>query len=290
MATEWTTAIEVPAPTAWPLVLAVGFTLMFAGLLHEHVGDACSAPCCPSPVVSAGSARSFPREHEEAVPVVAGGPSGHDRASRRRTAGDRARAGARLASRPHVSGLGRREGRMGRQRRDGGAGLWLRAAEGWQHLVSHQSSRGGGLCAVTEARTRAAECVSSRQLRHRRGRARPRLDARRAALRRDAADVPAAADPPRRTDRPGAVVGTAALDSGPRRIRCSRAASTGSGSSRRRWPSASSRASSSFGTRRCRRSRTCRSPCARASRRRERFHREERHAREARYPTVSAAR
>ncbi len=25
--------IEVPAPTAWPLVLAFGFTLLFAGLL-----------------------------------------------------------------------------------------------------------------------------------------------------------------------------------------------------------------------------------------------------------------
>ena len=25
--------IDVPAPTAWPLVLALGFTLMFAGLL-----------------------------------------------------------------------------------------------------------------------------------------------------------------------------------------------------------------------------------------------------------------
>ena len=33
MAAEETTAIEVPAPTAWPLVLAMGVTLMFAGLL-----------------------------------------------------------------------------------------------------------------------------------------------------------------------------------------------------------------------------------------------------------------
>jgi hypothetical protein len=33
MAREEVTAIEVPAPTAWPLVLAAGFTLMFAGLL-----------------------------------------------------------------------------------------------------------------------------------------------------------------------------------------------------------------------------------------------------------------
>jgi hypothetical protein len=33
MATEQLNAIEVPAPTAWPLVLAMGATLMFAGLL-----------------------------------------------------------------------------------------------------------------------------------------------------------------------------------------------------------------------------------------------------------------
>ncbi len=28
--------LEVPAPTAWPLVLAFGFTLMFAGLLTNE--------------------------------------------------------------------------------------------------------------------------------------------------------------------------------------------------------------------------------------------------------------
>lgn len=33
MVPERTNSIEVPAPTAWPLVLAVGVTLMFAGLL-----------------------------------------------------------------------------------------------------------------------------------------------------------------------------------------------------------------------------------------------------------------
>src|SRR5262249_61103581 len=33
MSREEMTMIEVPAPTAWPVVLAVGFTLIFAGLL-----------------------------------------------------------------------------------------------------------------------------------------------------------------------------------------------------------------------------------------------------------------
>src|SRR5260370_3430697 len=29
----WTSAVELPAPTAWPMVLVVGFTLLFAGLV-----------------------------------------------------------------------------------------------------------------------------------------------------------------------------------------------------------------------------------------------------------------
>ena len=33
MAREELTTIEVPAPTAWPVVLAAGFTSIFAGLL-----------------------------------------------------------------------------------------------------------------------------------------------------------------------------------------------------------------------------------------------------------------
>ena len=31
------TTIELPAPTAWPIVLAFGFTLLFAGLLIDAV-------------------------------------------------------------------------------------------------------------------------------------------------------------------------------------------------------------------------------------------------------------
>ena len=62
--------IEVPASTAWPLVLAFGFTLLFAGLLTSLsvsvLGAVLSVAGC------AGWFREvFPRQHEVAVPVVA---------------------------------------------------------------------------------------------------------------------------------------------------------------------------------------------------------------------------
>ena len=61
--------IEMPASTAWPLVLAFGFTLMFAGLLTSLsvsvLGVVLAAAGC------VGWFREvFPREHEETVPVV----------------------------------------------------------------------------------------------------------------------------------------------------------------------------------------------------------------------------
>jgi hypothetical protein len=61
--------IEVPASTAWPLVLAFGFTLMFAGLLTSLsvsvLGVVLAAAGC------VGWFREvFPHEQEETVPVV----------------------------------------------------------------------------------------------------------------------------------------------------------------------------------------------------------------------------
>jgi len=61
--------IEVPASTAWPIVLAFGFTLSFAGLLTSVsvsvLGLLLSVAGC------VGWFRElFPREHEETVPVV----------------------------------------------------------------------------------------------------------------------------------------------------------------------------------------------------------------------------
>jgi hypothetical protein len=68
MAREETT-IEVPAPTAWPLVLAAGFTLMFAGLLTNVSVTALGAV-----LAIAGGAGWFrevlPYQHEEAVATV----------------------------------------------------------------------------------------------------------------------------------------------------------------------------------------------------------------------------
>ena len=61
--------IEVPASTAWPLVLAFGFALIFAGLLTSL-----SVSVLGSVLLVAGCVgwfrEVFPREHEEAVPVV----------------------------------------------------------------------------------------------------------------------------------------------------------------------------------------------------------------------------
>jgi len=63
------TTIEVPAPTAWPVVLAVGFTLMFAGLLLSASMTVLGAVLALAGCV--GWFREvFPHDHEEEVPVV----------------------------------------------------------------------------------------------------------------------------------------------------------------------------------------------------------------------------
>jgi hypothetical protein len=61
--------IELPAPTAWPLVLAFGSTLLFAGLLTSV-----SVSILGAVLAVAGCVGWFrevlPREHEEPVPVL----------------------------------------------------------------------------------------------------------------------------------------------------------------------------------------------------------------------------
>ena len=61
--------IEMPARTAWPLVLAFGFVLVFAGLLTSA-----SVSVLGAVLTVAGCAGWFrevlPREHEEVVPVL----------------------------------------------------------------------------------------------------------------------------------------------------------------------------------------------------------------------------
>src|SRR5882672_5261890 len=61
--------IEAPAPTAWPFVLAFGFTLMFAGLLTSVSVSVLGAVLSVAGCV--GWFREvFPHEHEVIVPVV----------------------------------------------------------------------------------------------------------------------------------------------------------------------------------------------------------------------------
>jgi hypothetical protein len=61
--------IEVPAPTAWPIVLALGFALLFAGLLTSA-----SVSVLGAVLALAGSVGWFrevmPHEHEETVQVL----------------------------------------------------------------------------------------------------------------------------------------------------------------------------------------------------------------------------
>src|SRR5215469_13232030 len=61
--------LESPAPTAWPFILAFGFTLLFSGLVTSMsvtvLGVVLAAAGC------IGWFREvFPREHEVAVPVI----------------------------------------------------------------------------------------------------------------------------------------------------------------------------------------------------------------------------
>jgi hypothetical protein len=61
--------IEVPASTVWPLVLAFGFTLIFAGLLTSASVSTLGVVLAVAGCV--GWFREvFPREHEETVPVA----------------------------------------------------------------------------------------------------------------------------------------------------------------------------------------------------------------------------
>src|SRR5215472_4770221 len=61
--------IEVPASTAWPLVLSFGLTLMFAGLLTSASVSVLGVVLAVAGCV--GWFREvFPHEHEETVPVA----------------------------------------------------------------------------------------------------------------------------------------------------------------------------------------------------------------------------
>src|ERR1700688_3367175 len=62
--------IEVPAPTAWPFVLAFGFTLIFAGLVTSLSVSLLGAVLSVAGCIG-WFCEVFPHEHEEVVPGVA---------------------------------------------------------------------------------------------------------------------------------------------------------------------------------------------------------------------------
>jgi hypothetical protein len=61
--------IDVPAPTAWPFILALGAALLFAGLVTST-----SVSCLGALLLVVGSVgwfrEVFPHEHEEVVPIL----------------------------------------------------------------------------------------------------------------------------------------------------------------------------------------------------------------------------
>ena len=195
------------------------------------------------------------------MPVVAEDCRGHDRPPRRRSAGDRTRAGPRLASRSRPT--------RSRQACKGG---WAGSVAMAVLACGYGLLKVGSiwypinlLAAVVYAQSvklgpAELNAFHLDSFVDRRGRARPHLDARGPALRRDAADV-LRGGPSSSADSSRRCCGRALLllRRWASSIRCWRAASTGSGSWRRRSRSAWSRAWSSFDSSRCRRSRTSRS-------------------------------
>ena len=90
--------IEVPAPTAWPLVLAFGFTLIFAGLLTSASVSVLGA------VLAAGRLRrlvprSLPSRARRGGARGSRGHSRHHRAPDRRAASGCARSWSAPGSR-----------------------------------------------------------------------------------------------------------------------------------------------------------------------------------------------
>jgi hypothetical protein len=62
-------SVELPAPTAWPVVLAFGLTLLFAGLVTSPLVSALGAVLTAAGCVG-WFCQVLPREQREAVPVV----------------------------------------------------------------------------------------------------------------------------------------------------------------------------------------------------------------------------
>jgi hypothetical protein len=61
--------LELPAPTAWPFILAFGFTLLFAGLVTSTAVSVLGALLAVAGCIG-WFCEVFPREHEVVVPMV----------------------------------------------------------------------------------------------------------------------------------------------------------------------------------------------------------------------------
>ncbi len=64
-------AIQLPRPTAWPVVLALGISLMMAGLVTKHRHRRPRPGVDLPPALSAGFSRSSRTRAHEPVPVTA---------------------------------------------------------------------------------------------------------------------------------------------------------------------------------------------------------------------------
>ena len=203
--------IRVPAPTAWPLVLAFGCSLLFAGLVTSVsvslLGAVLSLAGC------IGWFREvFPREHEETVPVL----SEDIRITTDRRLVERVsvpayqRAWLPVHTYPISAGV-----------KGGFAGSVAMAVLACAYgvlkagsiLVSHQSACSCCLLRIAETRTHAVVFVSGRQFCNCFGPPRAGVNAGRIDLWRDASHVSAQADRIRRTYCSRAVVGIDLHDS-----------------------------------------------------------------------------
>jgi hypothetical protein len=132
----------VPAPTPWPIVLAFGIALLFAGLVTSEAVSVLGAV-----VAIAGAVGWFrdvlPHEAHESVQVIAQVP---DVTTMRREVARMEVAhelAARMAAVRDLSDFGWNQGRSGWKRGHGGPGDALRRSEPYEHLVSDQSLAAG---------------------------------------------------------------------------------------------------------------------------------------------------
>ena len=202
--------VELPAPTAWPFILACGATLIFAGLVTSPsvsvLGGVLSLAGC-----TGWFREIFPHEHEEVVPVVAEDLRVTTERRIVELLPDRT-SSARVAPCKNLSGISGRERRTSGVRCNGDIGLRLWPAEDGKHLVSNQPS--GRMCVrrITQARVRAGVFIPCRQLCDCFGPACHRVYSCRFTLWRYASHVSTPSHCARRANRSGTVVGAPLLN------------------------------------------------------------------------------